>query len=376
MCRWLAYSGSPVLIEEVLYKPEHSLIDQSLHSRMGAETTNGDGFGLGWYAPDAETPAVFHSIEPAWNDRNLREVASHVESPLFLAHIRASSGTAVQQTNCHPFRYGKWLWVHNGLVRDFHLVKRDLALAVDESLYPYIEGSADSETLFYLALTFGLEDDPPKAVERTVGFVEEVGRRHGIEHPIQMTIGTTDGKSLWGFRYSSEGKSRTLYYSTDMRTVRELYPDRPRLQEVSDETRLVVSEPLVDLPGAWNEVPESSYGVVRKEKTRCTRSAPSTPRTAARNTLPSAFDRAYPPAPPAAEVLRGQRGTRRSEDMSARVVLKTSASSPVALISLRSRPSRSFSSRRGWTSRVTAQDPCASRKASVAGHRVPTSQNG
>ena len=68
----------------------------------------------------------------------------------------------MQQTNCHPFRYGKWLWVHNGLVRDFHLVKRDLALAVDESLYPYMEGSADSEMLFYLALTFGLEDDPPR----------------------------------------------------------------------------------------------------------------------------------------------------------------------------------------------------------------------
>jgi predicted glutamine amidotransferase len=263
MCRWLAYSGSPVLIDEVLYKPEHSLIDQSLHARMGAETTNGDGFGLGWYAPGTKDPAVFHSVEPAWNDRNLREVASHVHSPLFVAHIRASSGTAVQQTNCHPFRHGEWLWVHNGLVRDFQLVKRDLALAVDESLYADMEGSADSEMLFYLALTFGLEDDPPQAVERMVGFVEDVGHRHGTEHPIQMTIGTTDGKSVWGFRYSSEGKSRTLYYSTDMHTVRELYPDRPRIQELSDETRIVVSEPLIDLPGTWNEVPESSYGVVQ-----------------------------------------------------------------------------------------------------------------
>jgi predicted glutamine amidotransferase len=97
-----------------------------------------------------------------------------------------------------------------------------------------------------------------------VGHVEEVGRRQGTEHPIQMTIGTTDGNSVWGFRYSSEGKSRTLYYSTEMRTVRELYPDRPRLQELSNETRIVVSEPLVDLPGAWNEVPESSYGVVHE----------------------------------------------------------------------------------------------------------------
>jgi len=263
MCRWLAYSGSPILIEELLYKPEHSLIDQSLHSRLGVETTNGDGFGVGWYGPDTETPAVFHSIEPAWNDRNLREVAGHVQSPLFLAHIRASTGTAVQQTNCHPFRHGRWLWVHNGLVRDFHRVKRELALAVDESLYPQMEGSTDSEMLFYLALTFGLEENPPAAVERMVGHVEEVGHRHGTEHPIQMTIGTTDGSSVWAFRYSSEGKSRSLYYSTDMRSVREMYPERPRLQEASDETRIIVSEPIVDLPGAWNEVPESSYGVVR-----------------------------------------------------------------------------------------------------------------
>jgi glutamine amidotransferase len=264
MCRWLAYSGSPVLIEELLYKPEHSLIDQSRHARMGVDTTNGDGFGVGWYDSAGQTPAVFRSIEPAWNDRNLREVAGHVHSPLFLAHIRASTGTAVQQTNCHPFRHGEWLWVHNGLVRDFHLVKRDLALAVDESLYPYMEGSADSETLFYLALTFGLEEDPPKAVERMVGFVEEVGHRHGTEHPIQMTIGTTDGKNVWAFRYSSERKSRTLFYSTDVRTVRKLHPERTRLQEVSDKSRIIVSEPLGDLPGAWNEVPESSYGVVRE----------------------------------------------------------------------------------------------------------------
>jgi predicted glutamine amidotransferase len=264
MCRWLAYSGSPILLEELLYKPEHSLIDQSLHARLGVDTTNGDGFGVGWYGPDAQTPAVFHSIEPAWNDRNLREVAGHVQSPLFLAHIRASTGTAVQQTNCHPFRHGRWLWVHNGLVRDFPRLKRDLALAVEESLYASIEGSTDSELLFYLALTFGLEDDPPGAVERMVGFVEEVGHRHGTQLPIQTTIGTTDGNTVWAFRYSSERDWRTLYYSSDVRALRELYPDRPRLREVTDEARIIVSEPLRDLPGVWNEVPESSYGVVRE----------------------------------------------------------------------------------------------------------------
>ena len=262
MCRWLAYSGSPVLLEELLYKPKHSLIDQSLHSTMGAETTNGDGFGIGWYGL-GETPATYHSIEPAWNERNLRDLAAHVESGLVFAHIRASSGSPVQQTNCHPFRHGRWLWMHNGLIADFHEVKRDLVLAVDPSLYSSIEGSTDSEVFFYLALTLGLEDDPPGAVERAVGLIEDVGRRAGVAHPIQMTVATTDGTSMWGFRYSSEGRSRTLFYSTRVDTLREQHPEVEILQRVSDESRLVVSEPLGDLVGAWNEVPEAHYGVVR-----------------------------------------------------------------------------------------------------------------
>ena len=160
MCRWLAYSGSPILMKEVLYGGTNSLVDQSLHSRLGAEPTNGDGFGVGWYgAPD--TPGVFHSIEPAWNDENLRELAGHISSPLFFTHIRAAIGSAVQQTNCHPFRHDHWLFMHNGYINEFATIKRDLVLAVDPSLYPEIKGQADTEVLFYLALTFGLEDDPP-----------------------------------------------------------------------------------------------------------------------------------------------------------------------------------------------------------------------
>jgi len=262
MCRWLAYSGSPVLLEQLLYTPVHSLIDQSLHSRLGVETTNGDGFGVGWYG-EQDTPGLFRSVEPAWNDRNLRELAGHVRAPVVFAHIRASTGTPVQLTNCHPFRRGSWLWMHNGAIREFHTVKRDLAFEVDESLYADIEGSTDSELLFFLGLTYGLEDDPPSAVSRAVGFVEEVGRRHGVEDPIQMTIATTDGTRTWAFRYSSEGKSRSLFFSTDVRKLRELHPETPILQEVDDEARLIVSEPLGDLAGAWNEVPESSYGVVQ-----------------------------------------------------------------------------------------------------------------
>jgi predicted glutamine amidotransferase len=262
MCRWMAYSGDPILAEDLLFRPVHSLIDQSLHSRLGATTTNGDGFGIGWYGEGA-VPAVFKSIEPAWNDRNLRELAGQVRTPLLFAHIRASTGTPVQRSNCHPFRYDGWLWMHNGAIANFHQVKRDLTLAIDPSLYPDIEGSTDSETFFFLALTFGLMDDPPLAVERAVGLIEDVGRRRGIEHPIQMTVATSDGSSIWAFRYSSERQSRSLFYSTAVSTLRELHPELEILQQLGNEARLVVSEPLRDLEGAWNEVPESSWGVVR-----------------------------------------------------------------------------------------------------------------
>jgi len=263
MCRWLAYSGSPVLLKDALYSPAHSLIDQSLHSRLGAEATNGDGFGIGWY-DDQPEPGVFLSIEPAWNDRNLHELAGHVSSGHFFAHIRAAIGSAVQQTNCHPFRHGRWLFMHNGFVGDLAVIKRDLVLAVDESLYPEIAGTADTEILFYLALTFGLENDPPDAVARTIGLVEDRGHRKGVKYPFQGTIATTDGERMWVFRYSSEGKSRSLFFSTSVPTLRKLYPERQRLQELSEDARLIVSEPLVDLPGAWTEMPESSYGVIGK----------------------------------------------------------------------------------------------------------------
>jgi glutamine amidotransferase len=208
------------------------------------------------------SPGVFHSVEPAWNNRNLRELARHLVSPMVFAHIRASTGGPIQQTNCHPFRFGPWLWMHNGLIREFRTIKRDLVLAVDPELFPFIEGTTDSETFFFLALTFGLRDDPPAAVERAVGLIEDVGRAHGIEHPIQMTVATGDGERLWAFRYSSEGSSRSLFVSTAIDTLRAQYPNNPRLWEVGEGTRIVVSEPFGGLVGAWNEVPESSWVVI------------------------------------------------------------------------------------------------------------------
>jgi predicted glutamine amidotransferase len=262
MCRWMAWSGQPLIVEELLFKPKHSLVDQSLHSRLGVETTNGDGFGLGWYS-GGDGPARYRSVAPAWGDANLRELAAHVESPLFIAHVRATTGTAIQQTNCHPFRHRNWLFVHNGAISEFETLRRELMLAVEPSLFADIHGSTDSEILFYLALTFGLEEDPVGGLARAIGFVEAAAARHGIERAVQASIGLTDGERLWAIRYSTERSSRTLYMSHDAEDIKRLHPENPRLQRLRDEDRVVVSEPLADLPGLWHRIPESTVLVVQ-----------------------------------------------------------------------------------------------------------------
>jgi glutamine amidotransferase len=224
ICRWLAYSGSPVLLEELLYNRKNSLIVQSLHSRLGAEETNGDGFGLGWYG-EQDTPGVFRSIEPPGT------TATCASSPpdQLGARLRAHpglDGSPVQQTNCHPFRHGRWLFMHNGFLDGFHDTKRDLVLAVDPALYPEIEGTTDTELMFHLALTFGLEDDPPQrwpawsaSSRRPATRTASSFRSRGRSPP---PTASASGPSAT----RAEGDSRSLFFSTDLRTLRELYPEQ------------------------------------------------------------------------------------------------------------------------------------------------------
>jgi predicted glutamine amidotransferase len=257
MCRWMAWHGQPVLIEELLFKTKHGIVDQSLHSRMGAETTNGDGFGMGWYGT-GEGPALYHSVSPAWGDANLRELAGHVESPLFMCHVRAAIGSPVQQTNCHPFRRGNWLFVHNGYLGGFHASRRELMLAIDPELFADVRGSTDTEVVFNLALTFGLMEDPIGAMEQTVGLIEEVAAKHDVPDAVQATFGISDGNTLWAIRYATTGTPRTLFASTDASAIKHLHPENERFQRLTDDDRLIVSEPFSDLPGLWQEIPPST----------------------------------------------------------------------------------------------------------------------
>jgi len=258
----MAWYGQPVLIDELLFKTQHGIVDQSLHARMGAEPTNGDGFGMGWYG-SGEGPAVYHSVSPAWADPNLRELAGHIESPLFLAHVRAAIGSPVQQTNCHPFRSGRWLFVHNGYLNHFREIRRDLSLAIAPERYADVHGSTDTEVVFQLALSNGLEDDPIAALERVVGLIEGTTGPGGERGEVQATFGVSDGESLWAVRYATKERARSLFASSDVDAIRQLYPDNARLSRLQSGDRLIVSEPFADLPGVWQEIPEGSAVIAR-----------------------------------------------------------------------------------------------------------------
>jgi glutamine amidotransferase len=265
MCRWLAYSGGSLPLNELIYNTQHSLIDQSLDARISTQPTNGDGFGVGWY-DHREFPGLYKETRPAWNDPNLEDLCLHVSSPMFLAHIRAATGTAIQRSNSHPFRYGRWLLVHNGLIEGYSYIKRDLAMTLSADLFMHLAGTTDSELMFLLALHFGLQEDAYTGVAKMAGLVERLGHEAGIEHPLQMTLGITDGQRIFAVRYSSQRDSRTLFHSRSKAAIAQMLPEarQERLQRFSDDAMAVVSEPLSDLPDMWEAVPESTFLTVER----------------------------------------------------------------------------------------------------------------
>ena len=241
MCRWLAYTGSSIYPEAFLFQAENSLIDQSLNARMGTTPTNGDGFGLGWYSED-KRPGVFRDILPAWNDDNLRNVASHISSPLFFAHVRAATNGSISRTNCHPFQYKNWLFMHNGQIGNFNLVHRELDLLISDEYYHHRQGTTDSETFFYLLLTNGLRDDPATAFKRSIGQVLGVMKQQGADRAFRMTAAVSDGVTLYALRYSSDDHAPSLYVGVTL-------PNG-----ATGDALMVVSEPLDSHGEHWQEV--------------------------------------------------------------------------------------------------------------------------
>lgn len=236
MCRWLAYSGQPVYLEDLVCKPEHSLVQQSRDAQQAKCRTNGDGFGIGWY-DSRPNPGLYREVLPAWNDPNLRSLASQIRAPLFFAHVRASTGTESIRPNCHPFAQGRWLFMHNGQIGGYERLRRRLEALIPDAVYAGRQGTTDSELLFLLLFLHGLEEDPAKALAAMLAQVAELTAEAGITEPLRFTAALSDGESLHAIRHASDNEAPTLYW------------------RVTGEAVTLVSEPLDEVEEDWQAMP-------------------------------------------------------------------------------------------------------------------------
>lgn len=267
MCRWLAYQGPEIYLADLIVRPTHSLLVQSqfaqenfvddLPEHMGESLpTNGDGFGIGWYG-ESENPGRYRELRPAWSDENLISIANSVRSRMFLAHLRAASQGVVQRTNSHPFTEGRWLFQHNGEIIGFRQVHRALAMQVAPEYFNCIQGTTDSELMFYLALSLGLEDDPKNALEAMVGVVEKELRSVDCEGLVRLTAALADGDRIYAVRYASSGRAKSLYRNKDDRALLEMAKGAE--YELPEGGQLFVSEPLDYRREHWEPVPDGSF---------------------------------------------------------------------------------------------------------------------
>lgn len=286
MCRWLAYQGSSLPLEDIIIKPDHSLIDQSLLARdlflpgpgmaqqfrHHAFPTNGDGFGVAWSGRNG-TLGQYRQTTPAWDSQNLRHLAAQIESDCFLAHVRAAPGGAISEQNTHPFVQDGWMFCHNGEINDFGVMKRDLRFDIDPALYPAIEGQSDTETCFFLALTYGLADDPVQALTKMVARVERARADHGVTAAFRGSFAASDGDRLIVARWVSPDAGITpapsLFHSggpVTLHTGKGFDGAVDGTETLPDDARLVVSEPL-ELHWSkrtWHEIDNATIGVFER----------------------------------------------------------------------------------------------------------------
>lgn len=273
MCRLMAYKGTPIVIDNLLYKPNNSLINQSLHAREIEEPLNGDGFGIGWYVPEVNNePVTFVSVNPAWSNRNLRNLAPKIKTDCMIAHVRAASVGEVSESNCHPFQYKNLLMAHNGGIEDFSLVKRKIRDPLSNELYNWIKGQTDSEHIFaYLLhhLTHHHQTIDTDAVadsfEATFGFVKRLMDDAGIKEPAYLNMVVTNGLFIVATRWVSDPSEEplTMYHSEGKRYVVEDGITRLEAPEDDDHAVLVVSEKLTDGP-EWTLIPKNHLVMVEQ----------------------------------------------------------------------------------------------------------------
>jgi predicted glutamine amidotransferase len=273
MCRFTLYLGPEIRLSSLLTDPDHSLIRQSTHSREREEPLNGDGFGVGWYAPRfTREPAVFRSITPAWNNRNLHNLARVVASDCILAHVRAATqASGVNEANCHPFRFHRFLFMHNGDVGDFRRVRRRMLESVCDEAYANVFGSTDSEHFFAIWIDelARAADAGPDAAERmavallrAITRVTAIVRTVGDATPSYLNCAIADGDCGVVSRYTDaeDEAPETLYYFHGA-----LYPaiDEALEREAATHPVIVSSERLTADPG-WVPIPPNYLVILRR----------------------------------------------------------------------------------------------------------------
>jgi predicted glutamine amidotransferase len=237
MCRFLAYLGEPIFLEELVCKPQHSLVHQSLRAEEAKAITNGDGFGIGWYG-ERPGPGVYREVMPAWSDENLLGLCATVRSSLFFAHVRAATGTGIARQNCHPFHYGPYLFMHNGQVGGYGQLRRAMEARLPDHLYAQRRGATDSELLFLLIVQrLELGEPAPAAIGQVLRETLAMMQVLGIDQPLRFAAALADGRQVHAVRFSSDKLAPTLY-----------------LRQRRSGGLVIASEPLNDDQQDWEPV--------------------------------------------------------------------------------------------------------------------------
>jgi predicted glutamine amidotransferase len=282
MCRFVAYLGEPVLAEDLLIKPKNSLINQSFNAKEMVELLNGDGFGMGWYAKSIRRePGLFKAITPAWNNENLKTNAGIIKSNCFLAHIRAATEGGVSIENNHPFSYKQYLMMHNGGIRNFGEVKRDIANKLSNHYYQWIKGQTDSEYIFALLMQNVSDLSNEKegqelplelitsCFKKTFDDIEELKVNRGLNEASVYNMVITDGMRVIATRYSTnvDEESRTLYFAKGRKYICEGNLCQMLPEDDSPGSILIVSEKLDEFVEEWVLLPNNSALMVEANLT-------------------------------------------------------------------------------------------------------------
>ncbi len=230
MCRHLAYLGPPTTLHALLVEPEHSLVRQSwapLSQTSGV--VNADGFGVGWFDPRRDEPAVYRRTTPIWSDTSFASMAGVIASRAILASVRgATPGYPVDESATPPFTDGRWLFAFNGALDGWYEgVNEELRARVSTRRAGRLRSTVDSEVLFALVLDrLDAGEGPARALASAITTTKQItGGR--------LNLLLTDGRTIAATAFGNS------------------------LSTTSGEATVVASEPFGEDPG-WQQVPDVS----------------------------------------------------------------------------------------------------------------------